>query len=183
MGTRYVALLRGINVGGRNTVLMADLRAAFDEHGLANARTYIQSGNVLFDSDSDSAGPGLETEIETMLETRLGIALTVVVRSRRQLARVVADAPEIFGAQPRTHHCDALFLKQPLTSAQALRVVQLRDGVDQCWPGPGVLYFARRSDQRTRSKMSTIVGTPEYRQMTIRNWTTTLKLLALLQDS
>ena len=55
-----------------------------------------------------------------------------------------------------------------------------RDEVDQAWPGSGVLYFARLSARRTQSKMSSIVGTPEYQQMTIRSWATTTKLLALL---
>src|SRR3546814_15546585 len=52
---RYVALLRGINVGGRNKVSMADLRAALEDDGLQSVRTYIQSGNVLFESDEPQA--------------------------------------------------------------------------------------------------------------------------------
>ena len=58
----------------------------------------------------------------------------------------------------------------------------MRDGVDQAWPGTGVLYFARLSARRTQSKMSSIVGTPEYKLMTIRSWKTTTKLLALLDE-
>ena len=66
--TRYVALLRGINVGGRNKVAMADLREAFEDAGFRAVRTYIQSGNVLF--DSTAARRSLETDIERMLEAR-----------------------------------------------------------------------------------------------------------------
>jgi uncharacterized protein (DUF1697 family) len=62
-------------------------------------------------------------------------------------------------------------------------VVQLRDGVDEAWPGTGVVYFARLSARRTASRMGRIVGTPEYRSMTIRNWATTTKLLALLDEA
>jgi uncharacterized protein (DUF1697 family) len=61
-----------------------------------------------------------------------------------------------------------------------MRVVQLREGVDQAWPGTGVIYFARLSERRAQSRMSRIVGTPEYQKMTIRSWTTTTKLLSLL---
>ena len=75
-----------------------------------------------------------------------------------------------------------IFLKAPLTAKQAMGVVELREGVDQAWPGTGVLYFARRSAERTRSRMSKIVGTPEYKLMTIRSWSTTTKLLALLDE-
>ena len=61
-------------------------------------------------------------------------------------------------------------------------VTRLREGVDQAWAGTGALYFARLSARRTQSKMSSIVGTPEYRLMTIRSWSTTTKLLTLLDS-
>jgi uncharacterized protein (DUF1697 family) len=64
-----------------------------------------------------------------------------------------------------------------------MKMVQLRDGVDQAWPGRGVVYFQRLSAKRTMSRMSRIVGTPEYANMTIRNWSTTTKLLALLDGT
>ena len=157
---------------------MTDLRAAFEDHGFDKAATHIQSGNVLF--ESDASAKSLEDDIEDMLERRFGSQLVVVVRSHRQLQSVIARAPSGFGAQPDTYHSDSVFLKGPLTSAQAMRIVELRDGVDQAWPGPGVLYFARLSARRTQSRMSKIVGTPEYQQMTIRSWSTTTKLLGLL---
>lgn len=177
---RFVALLRGINVGGRNLVAMADLRAAFEAAGFEAVRTYIQSGNVLFGSDAPR--PSLEDAVEAMLEQRFGVPLTVVVRSHRQLREVVEKAPEGFGTQPGTHHSDVVFLKAPLTSGKAMRVVATREGVDQAWPGSGVIYFARVSARRGQSRMSAIVGTPEYRLMTIRSWTTTTKLLRLLEE-
>jgi uncharacterized protein (DUF1697 family) len=116
-----------------------------------------------------------------MLERRLGVPLVVVVRSHRQLRTTIDKAPKGFGAAPDTYHSDAIFLKHPLSSQQAMRVVRLRDGVDEAWPGSGVVYFARLSAQRTKSRMSNIVGTPEYKQMTIRSWSTTTKLLNLLE--
>jgi uncharacterized protein (DUF1697 family) len=176
--TRYVALLRGINVGGRNKITMADLRAAFEADGFDAVGTYIQSGNVLF--GSEAALDSLENDIEGMLERRFGVPLVVVVRSHRQLRNVVDKAPAGFGAAPGMYHSDTVFLKAPLTGKQAMRLVELRDGVDQAWPGPAVLYFARLSERRAQSRMSRIVGTPEYQRMTIRSWATTTKLLALL---
>jgi uncharacterized protein (DUF1697 family) len=176
--TPYVALLRGINVGGKNKVPMADLREVFETAGHAEVSTYIQSGNVLF--RSGSTGPALEKEIEAQLETRFGIPLVVVVRSLRQLRTVVEKAPSGFGAKPDTFHSDVIFLRAPLTPAQAMKVVKLRDGVDAAWAANGVIYFQRLSAERTRTKMTAIVGTPEYKQMTIRNWRTTTKLLELL---
>ena len=171
-------MLRGINVGGRNPVAMAELRAALEAEGYKAVTTYIQSGNVLFESDGPSES--LEDDLEAALERHLGVSLVVVVRSHRQLRNIVDKAPHRFGGDPDTSHSDVIFLKSPLSSRQAMRVVALREGVDQAWSGTGVVYFARVSARRTQSRMSRIVGTPEYRRMTIRSWATTTKLLGLL---
>ena len=181
MGTQsYVALLRGINVGGRNLISMANLREAFSAFGCQRVRTYIQSGNVVFESDGPAAP--LEVSIETMLERRFGVRFVAVVRSRLQMRNIVDRAPDHFGEQPGTYHSDVIFLKSPLSSRQAMRVVEICGEVDQAWPGAGVLYFARLSARRTQSRLSRIVGTPEYKMMTIRTWTTTTRLLGLLED-
>lgn len=177
---RFVALLRGINVGGRNLVSMAELRDAFEAEGYRGVRTYIQSGNVLF--ESDSARVMLEDELETMLERRLGMELVLVVRSLPQMRNIVRRAPKGFGDEPDVYHSDVIFLKSPLSPERAMRVVALREGVDQVWPRTGVLYFARLSARRTQSRMSSIGGTPEYQLMTIRSWSTTTKLLGLLEE-
>ncbi len=177
---RYVALLRGINVGGRNRVAMADLRDAFAAEGYGEVKTYIQSGNVLFESDGDQRSS--EGAIEAMLALRLGVDVTVVVRSRRQLGNIVRHSPDGFGEDAETYHSDVVFLKAPLTAAGAMRVVEIREGVDRVWPGAGVLYFSRLSSKRSQSKLGLLAGTPEYQLMTIRNWRTTTKLLGLLDD-
>ncbi len=67
--SRYIALLRGINVGGKNLIKMPDLRACFEENGFLSVVTYIQSGNVIFESEESSA-PRLTQRIETMLGAR-----------------------------------------------------------------------------------------------------------------
>jgi uncharacterized protein (DUF1697 family) len=176
---RFVALLRGVNVGGKNKVAMADLRAALEAEGFGAVSTYIQSGNVLFESDLPSRS--LEQELETRLERRLGMPLVVVVRSHAQLRNVVHKAPDGFGQRPDTFHSDVLFLKAPLTSQRAMRVVDQREGVDQAWAGRGVIYFQRLSERLSQSRVNRIVGTPEYKLMTLRNWNTTTKLLGLLE--
>lgn len=177
---RYLALLRGINVGGRNLISMADLREAFEGGGYGDVRTYIQSGNVIF--SSGRARASLESDIEALLQSVLGVKLMVVVRSRAQMRRIVDGSPDGFGEEPETFHSDVVFLKHPLTVDKALSVVALREGVDQVWPGTGVLYFSRLSERRSQSKLSKIASTSEYKLMTIRNWNTTTRLLGLLDD-
>ena len=175
-----MALLRGINVGGKNLISMADLRVAFETAGFADVQTYIQSGNVLFETSTPRAE--LEESIESLLAERLGCPVLVVVRSHRQLANVVASAPPRFGADKDTYLTDVVFLKAPMTSAQAMRVVSQREGVDQAWQGTGVLYFERLKERSSQSRFSRLASTPQYQRMTIRNWNTTTKLLAMLDE-
>ncbi len=177
-GARYVALLRGINVGGKNIVRMADLRSAFEDAGCAAVSSYIQSGNVLFESETPKSK--LEHNLEAMLETAFGLSLVVVVRSHRQLRTIVKEAPDGFGATPDVRHSDVIFLKSPLSSHQAMQAFELRAGVDEAWPGTGVIYFSRLSERLSHSRMGRIASTPQYQHMTIRNWRTTTKLLSLL---
>lgn len=180
---RHVALLRGINVGGHNKIAMADLRTGFESDGHRDIRTYIQSGNVVFSADDSKATSVLETEIERMLEHRYDTAIAVVVRSLTQFRHVVTKSPAVFVQESHRYHCDVIFLKESLTVAHALQAVERRDGVDLAWPGRGVLYFARLSERRSESRLSRIVGRPEYQRMTIRNWNTTTKLLTLANES
>src|SRR5690606_6012801 len=120
--------------------------------------------------------------LEAELERRFDMPIVVVVRSHTQLRNVVRQAPPGFGTAPDRYHSDVLFLRSPLTAERAMRVVRQREGVDQAWPGTGVVYFARLSERRTQSRMSAIVGTPEYGRLTIRSWSTTTKLLDLLDQ-
>ena len=91
-GLQYLALLRGINVGGKNLVKMAELRATFEEMGFAAVATYIQSGNVLFRAPRQKRAE-LAGRIEAELSHRLGTELKVVVLTQADLRGVVEQAP------------------------------------------------------------------------------------------
>lgn len=174
----YIALLRGINVGGKNIIKMAELRAAFEDMGLADVESYIQTGNVLFDTAEDSREK-LTEMIETGLSRRFDFEPRVVVVSHEELERVVRRAPEGFGDEPAEYRYDVIFLKRPLTLAEAMRSIETREGVDEVHGGKGVLYFSRLKAKASRSRLSRIVQTPIYQHMTIRNWNTTTRLLEL----
>ena len=178
--TSYVALLRGINVGGRNPVRMADVVSCLTDAGYENVRTHGQSGNVLF-TTSRAGGPRLETAIETVLEKRFGIAVLVVIRSRTELAATIKAAPADHGS--KTLRSEVIFLKHPLTAKQAMaEVPELREGVDAIAPGPGALYFSRVAANATKTRIQKFMAKPIFQQMTMRTWSTTEKLLALLDD-
>lgn len=177
----YVALLRGINVGGSNLIRMAALKASFDAQGHGDVATYIQSGNVLFTSRASNQRT-LARQIETALSETSSYSSRVVVRSHAQMKRIVAAAPDGFGSRPALYRYDVIFLKDPLTADQAMKTVTARPGVDRACPGDGVLYFSRLISRASQSYFSRIVGTPSYQNMTIRNWNTTSKLLELMEQ-
>jgi len=91
----YVALLRGINLGARNRVAMADLRALLEGLGYDDVRTHLQSGNAVFSTGTRSA-TAVRTAVEKAIDDELGVAVPVVVRTAAQVAKVVAaDQPDV----------------------------------------------------------------------------------------
>jgi uncharacterized protein (DUF1697 family) len=178
----YVALLRGINVGGSNLIKMSALKTCFEAQGLRDVATYIQSGNVLFTAGRASPR-ALTSQIEQALSKTFAYESRVVVRSFEQMKATVEKAPKGFGRQPALYRYDVIFLKEPLTAEEALKSVKAKPGVDRVSSGDGVLYFSRLISKATESQLSRIVGTPAYANMTIRNWNTTAKLLELMKRS
>jgi uncharacterized protein (DUF1697 family) len=180
---RYVALLRGINVGGKNPIPMAGLKICFEENGFDDVLTYIQSGNVVFSSPISN-----QTELTRMIERMLRATFahydaSVVLRSRSQMRAVVERAPKGFGTQPARYRYDVIFLKPPLTAKSALKSVSMKEDVDRGWAANGVLYFSRLTSRATQSRLNRVVSLPIYQQMTIRNWNTTTKLRELVETN
>jgi uncharacterized protein (DUF1697 family) len=178
----YVILIRGINVGGKNKVSMTGLRKCLEELGFSNVSTYIASGNVIV--QSGKRPDEIQAQIEAALPESFKLdseLIRVLVLTRKQLQAVIDNKPKGFGEQPEKYHSDAIFL-MGIDSAQAMPVFDPREGVDNVWPGDGVIYSQRLSAQRTKSRLNKIVGTPVYQSMTIRSWNTTTKLLKILEE-
>ena len=176
---QYVALLRGINVGGKNLIRMLALKACFEDLGFEDVRTYIQSGNVLFSTTGSNAT--LTKQIEAALSKTFNYESRVVVRSRKQMNDIVTNAPKGFGSDPATYRYNVIFLKEPLTAAKAMKSVTTKAGVDQAFAGKGVLYFSYLISKATQSHVTRIITMPVYQSMTIRNWNTTTKLLNMME--
>jgi uncharacterized protein (DUF1697 family) len=176
----YVALLRAINVGGRNQIKMPALKDCFEQAGFEDVATYIQSGNVLF--RAVGSAPQLARRIEDMLGAAFGYQARVVLRSHTRMRHVVDRAPKGFGSKPGTYHSDVIFLREPLTARTALRQVPTRPEVDEVRAGPGVLYASRLLTRASQSLLSRVVTLPVYQGMTIRTWNTTTTLLRMMDD-
>jgi uncharacterized protein (DUF1697 family) len=174
-GVQYLALLRGINVGGRNLVKMDDLRAAFEELDVADVETYIASGNVLFRAPRQKRAD-LAARLESALSRRFETELKVVLLTERQLRTVVDSAPRGFGRE--SHLADVLFVREPLTVRKVMSVVETKEGVDEVWAGTVVVYWSRLAARASSSRLAKLASRPEYKSMTARSWSTTQKLLA-----
>ena len=181
MDSTYVALLRGINVGGKNRILMADLVARFESAGYKDVRTFIQSGNVVFRADRGERAELIDA-IERVLSDAFDYSATLALRDREEMRAVVEAAPPGFGGEPDHYRYDVLFLIPPLTSDEALGVLTVTDGVDAAWAGPGVVYHSRLTARASQSRMSRLVSHPVYQRITIRNWSTTTKLLSMMGE-
>ena len=176
----YVALLRGINVGGNRKVDMKALKIAFERAGMSDVRTYINSGNVIF--RADAAEPAALVRIlESEIETTFGFPVKVLVREAGNIRAVVEELPETWSNGPEAK-CDVMFLSEEIDSPDILARLTIKPAIDDVRYVPGaILWRVSRSDA-TRSGMMKLIGTNLYANMTIRNCNTVRRLDDLMRD-
>lgn len=161
---------------------MADLKKCLDDLGFTHVSTYIASGNVILDSEQQP--DVIKGLIEQALPKCFNIdneLIKVLVLTREHFQAITNNKPEGFGEQPEKFHSDAIFLME-ISTEQAMTVIDPREGVDKIWPGTGVIYSQRLSAQLTKSRLNKIVGTPEYKYLTIRSWNTVVKMMEILNN-
>jgi len=181
----HIALLRGINVGGRNKVSMVDLRAVVAGLGHTDVATYIQSGNVLFTSD-EADTEVLATALEEAIASNLGVKPAVIVLSRADLAQAARDNPYPDEPNPKMVH--AVFFRGPVPAgaADAIETGQRRaaerGGGNDTARIVGRTLFLHTPDGFGRSELSLFLlgrSASPVAAGTARNWSTVTKLLAL----
>lgn len=182
---RYLALLRGINVGGRAKVAMADLRELAAGLGHAEVATYIQSGNLLFTS-ADADATSLADTLEAEIAARLGVRPAVVVISASDLAQVIKDNPFPDEANPKCLH--AVFRRDVVNSdgiaTVAAEVQRARDsGSRDDAVVVGRTLYLRTPDGLGRSDLAARLARTSVQSVgTARNWATVTKLMAMLGE-
>lgn len=175
----YVALLRGINVGGNNKVGMKELKAAFEAAGMTSVRTYINSGNVIFTSKSRDR-EALTRLLGKAISERFGFEVNLLVRDIDQIRSVIDVLPEHW-ANDQTMKCDVIFLWDDIDEASVLDQLSFRPEMEDVIYTPGAVIWRIDRENATRSGLPRIVGTPLYKRMTVRNCNTARKLLALME--
>lgn len=171
---KWLALLRGINVGGNNIIPMAELRSCLEALGFTNVVTYIQSGNVIFEGPETRSR--VVATLERALNARFAYDARLVLLSAEELGTVVREAPPQFGSTPDRYRYDVIFLRPPLVALEVLDTLPLNPVVDACWAGAHAVYYRRLIARATQSRLSRVVQMPVYKEMTIRNWNTTSRL-------
>lgn len=177
----YVALLRGVNVGGTGKVDMKQLATVFSDAGMASPRTYINSGNVIFSAEEPDR-LRLAATLEAAIEASFGFAVPVLVRGIGEIRSIVAAIPKAW-TNDAAMKCDVFFLWDEVDRPDVLDALEHDPAVEDVRYTPGAIV--RRVDRANaaRSRLTRIVGTPLYRQLTARNCNTARKLLELMEDA
>jgi uncharacterized protein (DUF1697 family) len=176
---RYVALLRGINVGGANRISMAELSDIFSKAGMVAVRTYINSGNVFFSTDIEDCG-NLVGLLQDAVRERSGISVDLQLRDEKDISAIVEAMPDDW-ADNASMKCDVVFLQPDVDRSDTLVDLGPRPGIEDALYVPGAIIWRVDRKNATRSRLSKMVGTPLYSRVTVRNCNTTRKLLELLR--
>jgi uncharacterized protein (DUF1697 family) len=175
----YVALLRGINVGGNNMVSMKSLKESFERMGFDDVSTYINSGNVLFRSDEKDPRK-LEERIDCMLAKDYKLQPRTVVRSRAEMGRLLKTIAKTWKPDPQLR-CNVIFLRHEIDSKSLLKHIQIKPDIEAVVYCPGTLLWSAQLDALTRTAMLKLASRPIYKEMTIRNPNTTAKVFELME--
>lgn len=174
----YLALLRGINVGGNNKVDMKRLKAVFEQSGMTAVSTYINSGNVIFQSDTED-GAELTIVLEKAIEHAFGFHVKVLVRSHAAMRKISDELPAEW-VNDATMKTDVMFLWEGYDTPDVLQQVVIKPRLDRVKYVSGALLWSVDRSDVTRSGLLKIIGTDLYRHITVRNCNTFRKLVDLM---
>jgi len=174
--TQYIALLRGVNVGGI-TVKSADLRALFDELGFEAVRTVLASGNVVFESSARESRGAVKRRIEQALRDRFAYDAWIVLLPRSEMERAVAGFP--FDADDSRRQPWVIFTSEPRVVEELMQFAAEADPeVDPLARGDGVVYWNPVKGTTVDTPFAKFIGKPKYKPVTTnRNLRTLLKVL------
>ncbi|WCN81075.1 DUF1697 domain-containing protein [Micromonospora sp. LH3U1] len=175
---RYAVFLGGINLGRARRVAMADLRTLLTEEGYDNVGTLLQSGNVVLDADRLPAELG--TAIEQAIEKRFGFPVGVILRSRDELARVVAKNP-LAGVADDGSKYVVVFLARPLDRPLEDELAGAELGADRYAVDGTEMYIWCPGGLRDSPLMRTLGKIKGGPPSTVRNWNTVEKLVAMMR--
>lgn len=180
---KYVALLRGINVGGNHRVPKAELQAVLESLGFQDVIIYINSGNAVFTSNSEP----IASEIQTALEKHFVFNIPTLILPGKKVQEIAAAIPRSWTNDPPKadksgQKSDVLYLFDEVNNPKVLEMIGHRPEIETMVYVDGAILANISRANQTKYSLLKIVGTPLYRQMTIRNIATAKKLAELVAD-
>lgn len=177
---RYVALLRGINISGKNKIPMVDLKLAFTKLGYFDVVTYLNSGNVLFSCVHNDT-IHLANEIQLMIEQTFGLDIPVFIILQKELEELLQHAPLWWGDENKEIYDNLIFLISPLTSQQFYQTMgEPKAEYEQAYCYQNVIFwsFSRKNYQKT-NWWSKTASSDISKQITVRTANTLRKIICL----
>lgn len=176
---KYVALLRGINVGGNNKVEMSKLRGCFESLGYKNVITYINSGNVIFETKKTDTKK-LTKEIEAVIKTSFNLDIRVLLRDSTNIQKICTSITQEW-TNDKVQRCDVLFLWDEFANKKSTSFIEVNPKVDTLKYIDGAIVWHFDKKYYTKSKMHKFIGTIIYKHMTARNINTVRKIASLME--
>ena len=175
----YLALLRGVNVGGKGLIRMSELKECLEKAGFAEVRTYIQSGNVIFAAPKTETGR-LARKMEAAIEKKFAMKVGVVVFAEKEWQEIVRRAPRSWGQNKDWKH-NLLALLPGTRAADVIEAIgALKPEIEGVTAGEGVIYQSLSIASFGRTTSGKLSAHPIYRRITVRNINTARKLAELL---
>ena len=174
----FVALLRGVNVGGKNIISMKSLKTSFEKLGFSDVSTYINSGNILFKAKERDARK-LETQIEAMLSRDYNLGCKVVVRSFLEMASLIENLPKSWDGDKQWKY-NVIFLRHSIDSEKVLESLGPKPEIEKVVYHPGTLLWSARISDMSRTTLLKLSSQKLFQEMTVRNTNTTRKLYELM---
>lgn len=176
----YVALLRGINVGGKNKIAMPKLKLTFERLGLSDVQTYINSGNIIFRETNSRPFSKLTKLLEDAIEEDFHLTIKVLLRSKENIQKIEKSLPDNW-VNDQITKCDVMFLWEDFDSKDIVQKLSIKPEIDEVKYVAGAILWRIEKKNYGKSGMNKIVGTKLYRHMTIRNCNTVRKIAALIE--
>lgn len=176
----YIALLRGVNVGGKNKVSMKELKRMLEDQGYQRVQTYLNSGNVLFDRESGDVTV-LKKDLERLLWEHFHLEIPLVLLTSEELLQAVSHAPSWWGEEAESKH-NVLFIMPPCTAEEVISDVGAhKPEYESVGSFENVIFWSAPLKTFSRTRWSKIVGRSTYHCVTIRNANTVRNLAKMVE--
>jgi uncharacterized protein (DUF1697 family) len=176
---QYIALLRGINVGGKNKLDMKKLKTTFEKLGFQQVRTYINSGNILFHTERTNTDE-IAAHIKRWIQNDFKLKIPVLIKSAPDIIKVSKAIPSTW-TNSSEQKSDVLFLWDHYDSKKTLELIAKDTDVETLRYVPGAILWNVDRNNYSKSGMNSFAGSEVYAHMTARNVNTVRKLAALMK--